>query len=160
MMDELQRERQRQRLGKLQQQTKKKREAARAKRMEIWMEAWRLSRQDEREAPLYEVLADSFNLTAPSFAPVRSRLVIHVRSVIAKLEDDVSRPWQLPGLQKRLDRAREILNILAPDPHRHCTACGKLFLPGRRDAVTCSSACRQREYRKRVTSKAAQEANP
>ena len=104
MMDELQRERQRQRLEKLQQQTKKKREAARAKRRDadrkerearsaLWMEALRLSRQDEQEAPLYEVLADSFNLTAPSFAPVRSRLVIHVRSVIAKLEDDVLRPW-------------------------------------------------------------------
>lgn len=102
-MDELQRERQRQRLEKLQQQTKKKREAERAKRRDadrkerearsaLWMEAYRLSRQDEQETPLYEVLADSFNLAAPSFAPVRSRLVIYVRSVIAKLEDDVLRP--------------------------------------------------------------------
>jgi predicted nucleic acid-binding Zn ribbon protein len=64
------------------------------------------------------------------------------------------------GLQKRLERAREILKILDPDPHRDCASCGKPFIPSRRDAVTCSSACRQREYRKRVTDKAAQEANP
>ena len=126
------------------------------------MEAYRLSRQDEQETPLYEVLADSFNLAAPSFAPVRSRLIIHVRSVIAKLEDDVLQPWKAKELtlQKRLDRAREILMTLAPDSHRHCASCAKLFLPGRRDAVKCSPACRQREYRKRVTGKAAQEAHP
>jgi hypothetical protein len=145
MMDELQRKRQRQRLEKLQQRTKNKREIERAKRREadreerearsaLWMEAYRLSRQDEQEAPLYEVLAATFNLAAPSFAPVRSRLVVHVRSVIAKLEDDVSRPWnrkagEVSGLQKRLERAREILKILDPDPHRDCASCGKPFIP-------------------------------
>jgi predicted nucleic acid-binding Zn ribbon protein len=174
MMDELQQERQRQRLEKLQQRTKEKRRNERVQRREakreqreadntLFMKSYQLSAQDKEEAPLYEVLATTFNLAAPSFAPLRSRLTIHLRSVIAKLEYDTSKRWNLENaseLQQELDRAREILKILDPVPHCHCASCGKPFVPSRRDAVTCSPACRQREYRKRVTDKAAREAHP
>jgi hypothetical protein len=119
---------------------------------------------EEKEPPLYEALADAFDLASDSFAVIRPRLTIHVRHAVAELEANRICPWhsleERQALQPKLDRAREILKTLEPEPPRLCASCGKPFVPGRRDAVTCSSACRQREYRKRVTDKAAREAYP
>jgi hypothetical protein len=36
---------------------------------------------------------------------------------------------------------------------RACAVCGRTFTPPRRDARTCSPACRQKAYRRRVTGK-------
>jgi hypothetical protein len=116
------------------------------------------ARMEERKAPpLYEVLADTFNLTSPRFASIRPRLVTHLRYAIANLKVHVQ--WD-PGGKRKIERAREILDLLNPEPRRACASCGKLFLPTRRDAVTCSPACRQREYRKRVTNKASALVDP
>jgi hypothetical protein len=50
--------------------------------------------------------------------------------------------------EKRHERERRRLEGI------HCVSCGVLFRPTRRgDAATCSPACRQRMYRKRVTDK-------
>lgn len=43
-------------------------------------------------------------------------------------------------------------------PAPQCAVCGESFAPIRRDAVTCSSACRQRAYRLRRNAKQAKDA--
>ena len=109
---------------------------------------WDAEAKERREPPLYEVLADAFDFSDPdlwksnSFASLRPRLIIHVRHVIAKLEDELdyetrrsgSQPFRMYAtaeqrkeaatdrkietsaaiqrLQPKLDRAREILSLL------------------------------------------------
>jgi site-specific DNA-methyltransferase (adenine-specific) len=45
-----------------------------------------------------------------------------------------------------------MLAVYRPRPGTKCARCGEAFV-GRRDAVTCSNACRQALYRKRYTSR-------
>jgi hypothetical protein len=53
---------------------------------------WRAEAEEDAVPPLYEALADAFDFADPelwksnSFAALRSRLALHVRSVIAELE--------------------------------------------------------------------------
>jgi predicted nucleic acid-binding Zn ribbon protein len=160
-MDDLEKERRR--LQRNQQPAVKRREAERAQRkqkIEEWYALYSRKHalaKEQNKTPLYEVLADAFNLRSARFAPIRPRLIAQVRLAIVECEAEAA--WDAGHGRRdevnevRLGRAREILNLLEPDPHRACASCGKLFLPTRRDAVTCSPACRQREYRKRVTNK-------
>jgi hypothetical protein len=119
-----------------------------AQRLREWSDASFASfdaRQEERKAPpLYEILADTFDLKSARFASIRPRLVKHLQFVIAELKANAAwnrhrnRPCAGAEEERKLERAREILNLLNPEPRRACASCGKLFLPTRRDAVTCS----------------------
>jgi hypothetical protein len=167
-MDDLEKERRR--LQRSQQPAVKRREAEWTQRKQK-MEEWATLRSrkhalanEQNKTPLYEALADAFDLRSARFAPIRPQLIAQVQLAIAEYEEEAA--WAAGHGRRneandfRLGRAREILRHLDPDPHRACASCGKAFVPSRRDAVTCSPACRQREYRKRVTDRAAQEANP
>ena len=77
--------------------------------------------KDRDESPLYEVIADAFDLADPelwrsnSFARLRCRLIISVRAAIANSEYARSRGWSDKESEKRLARARDILDLLQPD---------------------------------------------
>jgi hypothetical protein len=82
--------------------------------------------RDKDAVPLYEVLADAFDLRDPelwrsnSFAALRARLIVSVRYGIAKLERELNHDWwtqddERRRLTERLVRAREILRLLGPD---------------------------------------------
>ena len=71
------------------------------------------------QQPLYEALAEAFDFTNPelwksnSWAMLRPRLVLHQRTIVAKLEYDLTHTSRnKPQLQQSLDRAREILCAL------------------------------------------------
>jgi hypothetical protein len=94
---------------------------------------------DDEETPLWESIADAFDFSDPnlwrsnSFSSVRPRLVIWMRSVVARLEYDVDdagkryKPYGFPpepadrpkkrvaALKPKLVRAREILALLEGD---------------------------------------------
>jgi hypothetical protein len=78
--------------------------------------------QDRSEPPLYEIIADAFDLRDPelwrsnSFARLRERLLVTVQAAIAKLEYGRVRGWgDKEESERKLTRAREILALLRPD---------------------------------------------
>ena len=48
---------------------------------------------------------------------------------------------------------KRMRKVQKPLPLSACAVCGQNFAPKRKDAKTCSPACRQKAYRKRVTDK-------
>ena len=98
-----------------------KRREALAERDRLMHARWEAEdrRQEaEWDEPLYEVVLDTLNLADPdlwksnSFARLRDRLVVEVRAKIADLESD---PMLNAEDRERLQRAREILNLLLPN---------------------------------------------
>ena len=91
-----------------------------------WSAKCKAQREDEQQPPLYEPIADAFDLANPdlwksnAFASLRPRLIVFVKAAIAKLEADEAYAASRPGrikhergeqarIQARLVRAREIL---------------------------------------------------
>jgi hypothetical protein len=98
-----------------------KRRAAKAESNRLFrasMDAEYEEQSAEADEPLYEVLADALDLTDPdlwksnSFARLRRRLIPYVQASIAGLE---SFPVRSPDRDKRLSRARAILELLQPE---------------------------------------------
>jgi hypothetical protein len=62
-------------------------------------DAWRAESEEDEAPPLYETLAEAFDFSDPelwksnSFTALRPRLALHVRAVIAKLEEDLA--WEI-----------------------------------------------------------------
>jgi hypothetical protein len=92
-------------------------------------DAWRVKAEEDEAPPLYETLAEAFDFSDPelwksnSFTALRPRLALHVRAVIAKLEEDLAfglhhhRGRAFYGqnaIETKLARAREILAQLTP----------------------------------------------
>jgi hypothetical protein len=97
-----------------------KRRAAKAESDRLFrasMDAEYEEQSAEADEPLYEVLADALDLTDPdlwksnSFARLRRRLIPYVQASIAGLESFRVRS---PDRDKRLSRARAILELLQP----------------------------------------------
>jgi hypothetical protein len=103
----------------------------RAQRTQDWLEASSASLEESEAPPLYEVLADTFDLKSARFASIRPRLVKHLQFVIADLKVNVA--WN-PEEKQKLERAREILNLLNPEPRRACASYSGQSRRGR----TCS----------------------
>ena len=109
-----------------------RRREERKKQLSRWgdaaTEGWRARTADDKAAPLYETLAEAFDVADPelwksnSFAALRPRLVLHVRHAIAKFEQELayaagaprwrSTPSETSALDAKLARAREILGQL------------------------------------------------
>jgi hypothetical protein len=108
----------------------KRRREQRREQQERLSRAWsakhKAQREDEQQPPLYEAIADAFDLANPdlwksnAFASLRPRLIVFVKAAIAKLEADEAYAASRPGrfkhqreeqarIQARLVRAREIL---------------------------------------------------
>jgi hypothetical protein len=90
----------------------------RQERDRLLMAAWRaegVERGAEVDEPLYEVLANAFDLAdqelwkSNSFARLRARLIPYLQSAIASLE---ANRIHVVERHQRLERAREILKIL------------------------------------------------
>jgi hypothetical protein len=97
-----------------------------------WSAKYGAERQEELQQPLYQVIADAFDLTDPdlwksnAFASLRQRLIVFLKAAIAKMEADeayaASRAFRFKyereeqvRIQARLARAREILAHLEPE---------------------------------------------
>jgi hypothetical protein len=86
---------------------KRKREERQQERDEKYrrlMERWQAEKADDAERPLYEVVLDHVDISAPEHAELRRRLIIAINLEIADLsllESSVD--------EKRVVRAREIL---------------------------------------------------
>jgi hypothetical protein len=93
---------------------------------------WNARQRDQKEAPLYEVLADVFDFADPelwksnSFAALRPRLIIHLERQIAELDSnrayhaqraqrDKGRRQVIERYETRIAKAREILELLVRD---------------------------------------------
>lgn len=93
--------------------------AERNKFVSLYFEADNEERMAERDDPLHELFADALDLANPelwksnSLARLRDRLIINVRAAIAKLESDYTN-YKEVDRNKRLHRAREILELLLP----------------------------------------------
>ena len=94
--------------------SEQKRQAEREARDAAMKRRWELERRDEEAQPLWEFLAEAFDLSDPdlwrsnSFAAFKPRLILHLEAVIADLE------WSkyAPDRDARLARAKEILAVL------------------------------------------------
>lgn len=70
------------------------RKAARAEEMARWRARWDLESDDRQAQPLWEALHEVFDFGDPElwrsncFAVPKPRLVVHLRAVVAKLEED------------------------------------------------------------------------
>lgn len=92
-----------------------------AERDRLFTASWEAERKEqhiEQDEPLYEAVADALDFTDPelwksnSFARLRDRLIPTVQAAIAKLE--AGRSFR-PDRDRRLIRAREILELLQPE---------------------------------------------
>jgi hypothetical protein len=95
-----------------------KRREARAEHVRLrdaYFDADHKERMAEHDEPFYEIIADALDLTDPelwksnSFARLRDRLIIRVRTAITELEAFTRRTDRR---ERRLRRAREILELL------------------------------------------------
>jgi hypothetical protein len=106
---------------------------AREENDRLWHNSHDAEYEEKKAPPFYEIFAEAYDLTDPklwrsnSFAMIRPRLILEVKTAIAQLEYDVhcyrnkSKPtsWkaeQLAELEPKLARAREILALLDPGP--------------------------------------------
>jgi len=95
----------------------KRRRAERQERIRLFRASREAEEADDDAQPLYEMIADAFDLTDPElwrsnrFAMLRPRLIVSVRRAIATLEyESLHHPDETE--QRRLARAREILTLL------------------------------------------------
>jgi hypothetical protein len=100
-------------------QIKRRKERDERKRLDraAWDAEWK-ERTVEGEEPLYEVLADALDFADPelwksnSFARLRTRLIPHLHAAIADLEAGGRGRFRSGDANRRLQRAREILELL------------------------------------------------
>jgi hypothetical protein len=85
---------------------------------------WEARNSEEDAPPLYEALADAFDFADPelwksnSFAALRPRLVVHVRCVIAELEEDLA-------YKIRRSRSQPFCGFGATAEHRKAAAASR-----------------------------------
>jgi hypothetical protein len=90
---------------------------------------WKAEQEEFSELPLYKGLADAFDLAGPdlwrsnTFASLRPRLISYVEHAIAVLEFQSGSRYGSIFLapreaERRLQRAREILQLLKPEDRR------------------------------------------
>jgi hypothetical protein len=95
----------------------------RKKENQLLTARWKAEREEFSELPLYEVLADAFDLAdldlwrSNSFASLRPRLISYVEHAIAVLEFQSIFLAQREA-ERRLQTAREILQLLKPKGRR------------------------------------------
>jgi hypothetical protein len=119
---------------------RQKREEQRKHSDQLMQARWRAEFRDDAETPLWECIADAFDLSDPnlwrnnSFGSVRPRLVIWMQRIVARLEYDLDHtakrhhPWggspepaaapkhRVAAMAPKLARAREILALLEGEP--------------------------------------------
>jgi hypothetical protein len=91
------------------------RKRTRAEEMAQWTARWGLGADERRAQPLWEALHEVFDFADPelwrsnSFAVLRPRLVVHLRAVAAKLEDDCTNYRKAPGYRRETEWQRRSL---------------------------------------------------
>jgi hypothetical protein len=103
------------------------RKRASEEKMAQWRVRWDLEADDHRAPPLWEALHDVFDFADPelwrsnSFAVLRPRLVVHLRAVVAKLEQERSSYRNAdPDQEAELAKARKVLAAMEiPTEPRH-----------------------------------------
>jgi hypothetical protein len=106
---------------------REERQAAEARQWEAWREESKAQWAEEAEPPLYETLANSFDLADPelwksnSFASLKPRLIVHVRAAIATLRSEVAyesrralaQPFGTSGKKARERRRMECEHVIS-----------------------------------------------
>jgi hypothetical protein len=99
-------------------------EAQRAKIEEARLRCAATGKAEREAGNWYESLAASVDLTSRALAPFIPRLVIHVRAELASLEFEIAFGYrnieENNKTQERADRAREFSGAARSDPGRSC----------------------------------------
>jgi len=109
--------------------SEQRRRPRREKEKGLLTAGWKAEQEKFSELPLYEGLADAFDLADPdlwrsnTFASLRPRLISYVEHAIAVLEFQSGSRYGSIFLapreaERRLQRAREILQLLKPEDRR------------------------------------------
>jgi hypothetical protein len=91
---------------------REERERKHQESMQLFMARLAAERRDEQAPPLYEVIADAFDLADPKLEALRLRMVTTIQRAIADMEYQT---WiRGEERERRLARARELLAALKP----------------------------------------------